>query len=178
MNVTDLPIQGALLIHEEAHRDERGFFSRLFCADRFRARGMVAGFPQVSVSHNSRPRTFRGMHWQAAPHAETKLVRCMAGRIHDIILDLRPDSPSRHRWVGLDLDARSGRMLYIPEGCAHGFLTLEPATEVLYFISHPYVPDAARGVRWDDPAFGIRLPEPVEVISQRDRDFPLWTEPS
>jgi dTDP-4-dehydrorhamnose 3,5-epimerase len=130
---------------------------------------------QVSVSYNRRRGTLRGMHWQAAPHAEAKVVRCTRGAIYDVALDLRPDVPTMRRWVGFELTAANSRALYIPEGCAHGFQTLSDDAEVLYLISAPYNPTAARGARWDDPAFAIEWPAVDErIIADRDRNWPLW----
>jgi dTDP-4-dehydrorhamnose 3,5-epimerase len=167
-----LPLAGAFTVELEPVADERGFFARSFCRDAFRARGLAADYPQCSVSFNARRGTLRGMHYQAAPHAEAKLVRCTRGRLYDVIVDLRPESHTCCRWVGVELDAARRNALYVPEGFAHGFLTLEDETEVFYQISHAYVPESARGVRYDDPAFGIRWPAAPSVISERDRSYP------
>jgi dTDP-4-dehydrorhamnose 3,5-epimerase len=161
------------VVEPERHADVRGFFARTFDAEEFARRGLRSTFPQCSVSYNVRAGTLRGMHFQAAPHAEAKLVRCTAGGIYDVAVDLRPDSPTRGRWAGVELTAENRRALYVPEGFAHGFQTLVDAAEVLYQISAPFVPEAARGVRWDDPAFGIEWPEAAErVINERDRTYP------
>ena len=170
---TSLP--GAFVVEGEPQSDERGYFARTWCADEFAAHGLDPRLAQCSVSWSERRGTLRGMHYQAAPHAEAKLVRCVRGAIHDVIIDLRPASPTFKRHTAVPLRAGAARMLYVPEGMAHGFVTLEDATEVLYQMSVPYVPAAARGVRWDDPAFGIAWPVEVRVIADRDRayaDFP------
>ena len=129
-------------------------------------------YPQCNLSWNSAAFTLRGMHYQAAPHREAKLVRCVAGAIHDVIVDLRHDSPTRLQWLGVDLDVERGAALYVPEGFAHGFLTLRPATAVYYQMGESYVPDAARGFRWDDPAVGVRWPAAPAVVSERDLQYP------
>ena len=163
----------ATIIDPEPIEDERGAFARTFCRDEFRARGLNPDLAQCSVSFNRLRGTLRGMHYQAAPHAEAKLVRCTAGTIFDVALDLRPGSPTRGRWVGVELTARNRRMLYVPEGFAHGFQTLEDGAEVSYQISAPYEPSASRGVRWDDPAFGIRWPAAeTRILAPRDAGYP------
>jgi dTDP-4-dehydrorhamnose 3,5-epimerase len=167
-----LPLAGAFTVELEPIADERGFFARSFCRDAFRKQGLAVDYPQCSISFNARRGTLRGMHWQAAPHAEAKLVRCTRGRLYDVIVDLRPESHSYCRWTGVELAAARRNALYVPEGFAHGFLTLEDETEVFYQISHEYRPEAARGVRWDDPAFGIRWPAAPAVVSERDRGYP------
>ncbi len=167
-------LDGAMLVEMEPHRDERGYFARTMCVEEFGQAGLVTGFPQASQSHNLRAGTVRGMHFQDPPHAETKLVRCVRGAVWDVIIDLRPGSPGRGRWQGFELSAANGRALYIPEGFAHGFQTLEDETDVLYLISHPYVPGVGRGARPDDPAFAIPWPLPVSVINDKDRTWPLF----
>ena len=162
----------AFLIELDRLADERGFFARVFDAEAFAAAGLVTGYPQISFSHNTGKGTLRGLHFQKAPHAETKLVRCTRGAVWDVIVDLRLRSPSYGAWQGFELSAANGRMLYIPAGFAHGFQTLEDATEVTYHISHPYIAAAAGGLRWDDPALAIRWPLPVAVISERDAAWP------
>lgn len=169
---TELP--GAWLVEPEPHEDERGLFARTHDEDLFAARGLVARFRQSSVSFNTRRGTVRGMHYAAAPHAETKLVRCTAGAVHDVLIDLRPGSPTYRRSMAIELSAETRRALYIPVGLAHGFQALRDGTEILYMIDTRYVPEAARGVRPNDPAFDIRWPEPVTVISRRDLAFPDW----
>lgn len=172
MRFADTPIKGAFVLEIEPRRDERGHFARTFDRAEFRRRGLASSFAECSVSFNERRGTLRGLHYQVNPHPEAKLVRCTRGRIHDVIVDLRPRSPTRGRWHAVELGAENGRLLYIPEGVAHGFLTLEPRSEVYYEISAPYAPACARGIRWDDPAFAIRWPAPPEVISERDRSYP------
>ena len=167
---TELP--GAYLIELERIEDDRGFFARSFCAEEFRARGLADRFVQCSVSCNKKKGTLRGMHCQAPPHEEAKVVRCTMGAVYDVIIDLRPESPAYRRWAAAELSARNRRALYVPEGFAHGFQTLEDDTELLYQMSAFYHPECARSVRWDDPAFGIEWPPADErVISVRDRNY-------
>jgi dTDP-4-dehydrorhamnose 3,5-epimerase len=169
---TDLP--GVQRVQRSAARDERGAFARLWCGDAFRAAGVDFQPLQASLSSNTRRATLRGLHWQIAPHAETKLVSVLRGAIWDVAVDLRPDSPTRLRWVGMRLDAESGDALLIPPGCAHGFVTLTDDSEVLYLIDTAHAPQAARGARWDDPAFGIRWPVAPITVAARDRDWPAF----
>jgi dTDP-4-dehydrorhamnose 3,5-epimerase len=165
-------VTGTFLVEPERIRDERGFFARTWCAQEFGAWGLSAGLVQCSISWSRRKGTLRGLHYQAAPHEEVKLVRCTRGAIWDVAVDLRPGSPTFKAWYGTELTADNHAMLYIPEGCAHGQLTLTDDAEVLYQMSAPFEPTAARGVRWDDPALGIDWPGEVQVISQRDRSYP------
>jgi len=165
-------LAGAYVIEQERHEDERGFFARTWCAEEFERHGLDPRLAQCSVSFNRRRGTLRGLHYQAPPSAEAKLVRCTRGALFDVAVDLRPDSPSFRKWVGVELAEGSGRAFYVPRGFAHGFLTLVDATEVDYQISTPYNPEAARGVRWDDPFHGVTWPAPVEVIAARDRGYP------
>ncbi len=167
---TALP--GAFIVEPEPRADERGFFARTFCAREFAAHGLETRIAQCSVSYNPRRATLRGLHYQAAPHAEVKLVRCTRGEIFDVAVDLRPDSPAFRRHFAIVLSADDRRMLYVPQGCAHGFETLTDDCEVLYQNSEFHVPAAARGVRWDDPAFAIPWPLAPAVISERDRTYP------
>jgi dTDP-4-dehydrorhamnose 3,5-epimerase len=160
------------LVEPERREDTRGFFARTWDRDQFLERGLDAEIVQCSVSFNRLRGTLRGLHYQAAPHEETKLVRCTAGGIFDVAVDLRPESPTFRSWVGRELTAENGSALYIPKGCAHGFLTLTDGAEVAYQISELHAPEAARGVRWDDPAFGISWPGEVAVINDRDRTYP------
>jgi dTDP-4-dehydrorhamnose 3,5-epimerase len=173
MRFEPLSIPGPWLIAFNRQEDERGFFARIFCADIFLGRGLCASYPQWSVSFNHRRGTVRGLHFQAAPHGEVKLVSCTKGAIFDVAVDIRPQSPTRGRWVGVELSADQGATLYIPDGFAHGYQTLTDGAEVLYHISKPYRPEAARGVRWDDPDIDVRWPA-VErrVISPRDQELP------
>jgi dTDP-4-dehydrorhamnose 3,5-epimerase len=165
-------LAGAYVIEQERHADERGFFARTWCAQELEQHGLETVLAQCSVSFNHRRGTLRGLHYQAPPFAEVKVVRCTRGSLFDVALDLRPDSASFRRWTGVELTEDDGRALYIPRGFAHGFLTLADATEVAYMISAPFDPKAARGVRWNDPFHGVHWPAPVEVIAPRDRDYP------
>lgn len=171
---TKLP--DAVEIALEAVSDERGFFARSWCQNEFRSHRLNPKLVQCSISFNSRKGTLRGLHYQAAPFEEAKLVRCTRGAIYDVVLDLRPGSPAYKQWVGVELSAANRKMLYVPEGCAHGFLTLEDESEVSYQMSEFYHPESGRGVRWNDPEFGIHWPEEVKVISDRDRTYPGFAE--
>jgi dTDP-4-dehydrorhamnose 3,5-epimerase len=153
-------VAGGYVVELERMEDERGYFARTYSSDEFAARGLDHRVEQCSTSFNAKRGTLRGLHYQAAPYGEAKLVRCTRGAIYDVAVDLRPDSPSYLRWVGVELSADNGRALFVPEGCAHGFQTLADDSEVHYQISTPYVQEAARGVRWDDPAFNIDWPPP------------------
>lgn len=168
-----LALEGAYRIEFEERSDERGFFARSFCREEFAAQGLETRIEQCSLSHNARRGTLRGMHYQRAPHGETKVVRCERGAIFDVIVDLRPASPTYRRWVSVQLDATGLAALYVPAGFAHGFQTLVDDTLVAYQISSPYVPEAAAGLRFDDPALAIDWPLDVSVISARDRAFPM-----
>lgn len=164
-------LAGVFVLEPELREDERGFFARTWCAQEFATQGLATTLAQVSISYNHKRGTLRGMHYQAPPNQESKVVRCTAGAIYDVALDLREDSKTYKRWFATELNARNRNALYVPEGCAHGFLTLEDHCEVLYQISAFQHPDSARGVRWNDPAFGIQWPfEPV-VLSARDRNY-------
>ena len=165
-------LAGAYVIAIERLSDERGFFARSFCAREFEDHGLNPSLAQCNISYNRHAGTLRGMHFQASPFEEAKLVRCTRGAIHDVIIDLRPDSPTFMQHVGVQLTPDARNMLYVPEGFAHGFLTLEDHTEVFYQMSEFYVPGAARGFRWDDPAFAIDWPASVSVISERDAAYP------
>lgn len=164
-------IAGVFAVEIEPASDERGFFARLHCPADFARAGIPFEPAQTSLSHNRAAGTLRGMHYQAPPMAETKLVRVTRGRAYDVVVDLRPDSPTYRGWAGFELSAENGRAVYIPEGLAHGFLTLEPDTDVLYQIAPAYTPGHDRGVRWDDPAFGIEWPAAPTVISARDAAY-------
>jgi dTDP-4-dehydrorhamnose 3,5-epimerase len=165
-------LPGVFLLEPERHHDERGYFARAWCSRELAEHGLESGLSQCSVSFNHRRATLRGLHYQAPPHAEVKVVRCTRGALFDVALDLRPDSPSFGRHWGTELTVENGRALYIPRGFAHGFYTLADATEVEYLISTPYQPEAARGVRHDDPLFGVAWPGKVAVIARRDADYP------
>jgi dTDP-4-dehydrorhamnose 3,5-epimerase len=168
----ETPIAGVWIVEPERHEDERGFFARTWDGDEFASRGLVGRFVQGSVSYNRMSGTLRGLHYQAAPHEEAKLVRCSAGAMFDVAVDLRAESETFCEWFGIELSADNRLALYVPEGCAHGFLTVLDDTEVVYQMSARHAPDAARGVRFDDPAFGIDWPGDVAVVNERDRSYP------
>ena len=172
MIFTPTRLPGAFVIELERHHDERGFLARTFCEREFAEHGLPMTIVQSSTIVTPRRHTLRGLHYQAPPHSEVKLVRCIAGAIFLGLVDLRPDSPSRYKWVAVLLAARSPRLVYVPEGFAQGYQTLEDDTEVLYQMSHEYVPEAARGVRWDDPKLAIEWPAEPELISERDGAWP------
>lgn len=165
-------LPGVYVVEVEVRPDERGSFGRTWCADEAREKGLCAHFEQCSVSFNRSAGTLRGLHYQTPPHAETKLVRCTAGAIFDVIVDLRPGSPTYCRWIAEELTATNRRALYVPAGCAHGFQSLTSDAEVLYQITPAHQPGFAAGVRWDDPAFGIRWPDGPRIMSDRDRAWP------
>lgn len=172
MILAETKISGVFEVHPERKPDERGFFARTWCQNEFAEHGLDSRLVQCSLSYNTHKGTLRGMHYQTAPFAETKVVRCTQGAIYDVVLDLRPESATFKGWISVVLTAENRDMIYIPRGCAHGFLTLQDATEVFYQMSEFYNPESARGVRWDDPAFRIIWPEKVSVISERDRTYP------
>jgi dTDP-4-dehydrorhamnose 3,5-epimerase len=168
----ETPIAGAVLIELEPLTDERGSFVRTFSRDEFAAQGLAIDVVQCNASTNARAGTLRGLHYQAAPFEEAKLVRCVRGSLYDVVVDLRAESPTYCAWYGVELSPSNGRMLFVAAGLAHGFQTLEDDTEVLYQMSAGYSAEHARGVRWDDPAFGIEWPDAdVRTISERDRDY-------
>lgn len=173
MKYGETVLPGVWIVELERHVDDRGYFARTWCEEEFRARGLNPRLAQCSVSFNARRGTLRGMHYQAAPHAEAKLVRCTRGAIHDVVLDLRTESKSFRQWIAVELTEDNGRAVYIPEGCAHGFQTLTDRTEVLYQISEFYDSQSSRGVRWNDPAFGILWPVENPILSERDSHHPL-----
>ncbi|HYT26716.1 MAG TPA: dTDP-4-dehydrorhamnose 3,5-epimerase [Actinomycetota bacterium] len=172
MIFTETGLRGAFVVDLEPIADDRGFFARSFDQKEFAGHGLAPSFVQCNVSQNRRRGTLRGMHWQAAPYEEGKLVRCVRGAIHDVIVDLRPESPTLGEHVAVTLTAANRTMLYVPEGFAHGFLTLADDTEVFYQISAFHAPGHARGARWDDPQLGIDWPAEVAVVSERDRAWP------
>ncbi len=178
MIFTETPLPGAYVIDLEKRGDERGFFARAFCEKEFGAKGLATRFVQVNNSLSAQRGTLRGMHYQLAPRAETKLVRCIRGALHDVILDLRRGSPTFGKSFGAELSADNRRMIYVPKGFAHGFVTLSDDTEAFYFADEFYGPEQERGVRWNDPRFGIAWPIAPVVISDKDRqhrDFdPAW----
>ena len=169
---TALP--GAYIVRPEKREDERGFFARSWDVAEFAARGLANVTVQANISFNALRGTLRGMHWQAAPFQEAKVVRCTRGALYDVIIDLRADSPTRARWIGVELTQDNHTSLYVPPDFAHGFITLADATEATYLMSQAYAPGYDRGARHDDPAFGISWPIPVEVISDKDRGWPLF----
>jgi len=181
MTFRETTIEGVWIVEPELHEDERGFFARTWDAEEFAEHGLNGRLVQTSVSYNRRSGTLRGLHYQAAPHEEAKLVRCTAGAIFDVAVDLRPRSRSLTEWVGIELSASNRHALYVPEGCAHGFLTLTDDSEVSYLMSAVHVAEAARGVRFDDPAFGIAWPAEIVAINERDRSYadfaPAWVAP-
>ena len=172
MRFVCLPLIGAVLIEVEPHHDSRGLFARTVCAEEFAAHGIPTEYPQCSTSFNRYRGTIRGLHFQRPPHEEAKIIRCTSGAIFDVIVDLRGDSDSYGRWYGVELSQDNRHSIYVPPGFAHGFQTLTDAAEIYYMIGAAYVPAAASGVRWDDPAIGIRWPLPVSMISDRDASLP------
>ena len=172
MIFTESKLPGAFVITLEKREDERGYFARAFCQDEFRDHGLNPQLAQCNISYNKFSGTLRGMHFQAAPHQEAKLIHCMRGSIYDVILDLREGSPGYGLHAGVVLTAAEHNMIYVPEGFAHGFITLEEDTEVFYQMSEFYAPLAARGFRWNDPAFALEWPRPPAVISDRDATYP------
>ena len=173
MLFTETPLGGAYVIDLELRRDQRGFFSRTFCAREFAEHGLKATVAQCNLSYSAKVGVLRGMHYQAPPAAENKLVRCTRGIIHDVIIDLRPNSPTYLRHFAIELSDENRRALYVPEMFAHGFLTLASDTEVVYQMSEFYTPGFERGLRYDDPAFGIEWPMAVTEISDKDAAWPL-----
>lgn len=166
---SELP--GAYIIEPEPIKDNRGFFARSFCQKEFENQGLQCNFVQNNISWNRERGTLRGMHYQLSPHAEVKLIRCTRGAIYDVIIDLRPDSPTYCKWVGVELTADNYRMFYVPENFAHGYQTIEPDTEVFYLVSEFYTPASERGVRWNDPIFNIKWPLTDPIVSVKDRSY-------
>jgi dTDP-4-dehydrorhamnose 3,5-epimerase len=174
MIFTETKLKGAFIIDIESREDERGFFARSWCEDEFKKHRLNPRLVQCNISFNKKRGTLRGMHYQVAPFAEAKVVRCTMGSIYDVIIDLRPDSPTFKQWVSVELTAENRRALYVPEGFAHGFQTLEKDTEVFYQMSEFFHPAVARGVRWDDPAFGIKWLLEEKFIAEKDRSWPYF----
>ena len=172
MRLLSTALAGAYLVEAHTVEDMRGYFARLWSADDLGDRSLDTALAQASLSHNRLAGTLRGLHYQRAPFAESKLIRCVRGAVYDVIVDLRPDRPSFRNWFGVELSAENGRMLYVPPGVAHGYITLFDDSDVLYFLSAPYRADHAAGVRWNDPSIGITWPQPPRVISERDAAFP------
>lgn len=171
-------IEGVVIVELEVHRDSRGCFARTFCEDEFRRAQTPFRVVQANVSHNSHRHTLRGMHYQRAPHGEPKIVSCTKGRIFDVAVDVRPSSPTYLQWEAVELAPDLGRSVYISEGLAHGFITLEESTDVHYLMGAPYVRESARGLRWDDPAIAIEWPAAPTVISDKDASYPLLRGPA
>ncbi len=172
MKFIETKLKGAYLLEPECLEDERGFFARTFCQKEFKMHGLNTNVAQCNISFNKKKGTLRGMHYQIAPYKEAKLVSCPRGVIYDVIIDLRPDSASYCQWFAVVLSAENYKMLYVPEGFAHGFQTLEDNTVVFYQMSEFYHPECARGVRWDDPVFGIEWPLLNPIISEKDKKYP------
>jgi dTDP-4-dehydrorhamnose 3,5-epimerase len=174
MKFVETKLKGAFIITPDLIEDKRGFFARTFCRQEFGEHSLNPDLVQCNISFNETKGTLRGMHYQAAPHEEVKLIRCTSGAICDVIVDLRLDSPTFKGWFAAELSKANHQMLYVPEGFAHGYQTLEPQTEVFYQVSTFYHPASERGVRWNDPTFGIKWPLPVGVISKKDGSYPDW----
>lgn len=174
MIFTETRIKGAFIVDILRLEDERGFFGRSWCMDEFKEHGLNNQLAQCNISFNKKRGTLRGIHYQAAPYEEAKLVRCTMGEIYDVIIDLRPNSPTFTNWIAMELTAENRRALYIPEGFAHGFQTLTDNTEVFYQMSEKHHPDAARGLRWNDPMFNVSWPVNTMVISEKDNNYPNW----
>ncbi len=174
MIITETDLAGCYVVEPERRADHRGFFARTFSAREFESRGLNHHVVECSISFNTKTGTLRGMHYQAFPHAEAKLVRCTRGRVFDVAVDIRETSDTFRQWTAVELTEENGLSLYLSEGLAHGFVTLEPGSEIAYQMSHPYVPEAARGLRWNDPALAIGWPHvDRSTISERDRAWPL-----
>lgn len=171
MKFIESKLKGAFIIEPDLLRDDRGFFARSWCRREGEAHGLYPDWLQCNISFNEKKGTLRGMHWQAAPCDEIKLVRCSRGAVYDVIIDLRSDSSTFMQWVGAELSADNYRMMYVPKGFAHGFLTLQDRSEVFYQMSEFYAPELARGARWNDPAFAIEWPIEVGVITEKDRSY-------
>jgi dTDP-4-dehydrorhamnose 3,5-epimerase len=174
MEFAETSLKGAYLVRLKKMEDDRGYFARAWCCDEFSRQGLNPGMLQLNVGFSHSRGTLRGMHYQLAPHAEAKFIRCTRGAIYDVIIDLRDGSPTIGQWYGIELTPENGLMLYAPEGFAHGYQTLVDDTEMYYMTTRPYAPAAARGVRYDDPTFGIRWPLPVSLISASDRAWPVF----
>ena len=172
MQFTETPLPGVFVLELDRLEDERGWFARTWCREEFAQRGLPVELAQCSISHNAQRGTLRGIHFQAAPHAEAKLIRCVAGAAHDVVLDLRPDSPTFKQSLATELSASNGRALFLPEGIAHGFQTLTDDSTLFYQMNSPYVVGAATGVRWDDPVFNIEWPLPNPILNSRDQAWP------
>lgn len=175
MNFEETALKGAFIIEIKKLEDERGFFGRTFCQHEFKEHGLETKISQANMSLSKIKGTFRGMHYQISPYQETKLIRCTQGAIYDVIIDLRENSPTLGKWIGVELTSENNRMLFVPRDFAHGFITLENDTAVHYLVSEFYTPNSERGIKWDDPRFGIKLPIPITVISEKDNSHPQFT---
>lgn len=173
MKFTPGSIEGSFFVETEPVVDHRGFFARVWCEDEFAEHGLTATWPQQNLQYSPEAGTMRGLHYQVPPHSEIKLVRCTRGRVFDVALDLRPDSPTFRRWMGNELTPETHAAVWVPRGCAHGYLTLEPDSEVFYLTSNRYVPESVRGIRYDDPMFGIEWPRPVTLVPA---DYDTWPD--
>jgi dTDP-4-dehydrorhamnose 3,5-epimerase len=171
MNITPLPLEGVFLLESTANVDERGWFSRLYCEETLKSAGIDFSISQINASYNSHRGTLRGLHFQEHPHEEAKIVRCVRGGVFDVLVDIRPESPTFSKWHAVELSAENRISIYIPEGYAHGFQTLEDGCELLYLMNKPYHPGASNGLRFDEPSLGIPWPLPVAMISERDLAF-------
>jgi dTDP-4-dehydrorhamnose 3,5-epimerase len=176
MKFTSIKLIGSYIVDPEKRIDERGFFARMFCANEFKEQGITFRVVQGNVSYSKEKGTLRGMHYQVSPHQEDKLITVFRGAIYDVIIDIRPKSATYKEWFGIELTAENNRMLFVPKGFAHGFLTLTNDTEVMYLVSEYYTPSAERGIRYDDPLFNIQWPEKVHVVSEKDRSFPDFSK--
>jgi dTDP-4-dehydrorhamnose 3,5-epimerase len=176
MKFTETKLKGAFVVEIEKLIDERGFFARSWCRKEFEAHGLTARVVQANVSSNRKKGTLRGMHYQIAPYQECKLIRCTRGAIYDVIIDLRPDSPTYKQWTGVELTADNYNMFFVPEGFGHGFQTLTDETEITYQVSQFYTPGSEKGIRFDDPAFNIEWPLEVNTISDKDRTWPGFVD--
>lgn len=176
MIFTETPLKGAYVIDIEKIEDDRGFFGRSFCQKEFEKHGLEKQLVQANVSYNKKKGTLRGMHYQVFPYEETKLVRCTGGAIYDVIVDLRDDSPTYKQWFGVELTAHNLRMLYVPKHFAHGFITLEDHSSVNYMVSQFYAPGSERGIKYDDPQFGINWPVEIQVISEKDNSHRYFNQ--
>lgn len=176
MNFIETKLSGAFIIETNRLTDHRGYFARTFCQREFEKHGLVSKVAQANMSLSEKKGTFRGMHYQIAPYQETKLVQCTRGGIFDVIIDLRKDSPTYKQWIGVELTPANGRMLFVPRDFAHGFITLEDDTSVSYLVSEFYTPNSERGIKWDDPQFGLMLPTEITVISEKDNSHPTYQD--
>jgi dTDP-4-dehydrorhamnose 3,5-epimerase len=169
-------LKGVFIIELEKHKDERGYFARTWCENEFKANGLNSSLAQANTALSFQKGTLRGMHYQTAPYEETKIIRCIRGSVFDVVIDIRPDSITYCQWLGIELSSENHTILYVPEGFAHGYKTLENNSEVFYLVSQFYTPDAERGIRWDDPAFNITWPEtPDLIISEKDKNWPDYS---